>query len=91
MKTYTIPQYGITVTVGDNGAGVISSKLKSQLFDYEEGHCSGMVSSEKFVAEAQANALESFILALACQGYDISEPRFVTALQSSLEAIVNHS
>jgi hypothetical protein len=91
MKTYTIPQYGITVTVEDNGAGVISSNLKEQLYDYEEGHYSGMVSSEKVMAEAQAHALESFILALACQGYDVSEPRFVKALQSSLEAIVNNS
>jgi hypothetical protein len=55
MKTYTIPQYGITVKVED------------------------------------IKALESFILALACEGYDISEPKFVAALENSLEAITNHS
>ena len=87
MKTYTIPQYGITVTVGDNKAGEITSELKEQLMPNAE-ECTPDVIE---VAEAHTDALEAFILALACEGYDVSEPRFVTALQSSLEAIANNS
>lgn len=33
------------------------------------------------------DALESFILALACEGYDISEQRFARALQTCLYSI----
>ncbi|MBE3144541.1 MAG: hypothetical protein IMZ61_11550 [Planctomycetes bacterium] len=93
MKTYTIPQYEITVTVGDNGAGVISSELKNQLLQsfYILGADENDSGSQYYEGLARAHALESFILALACQGYDISEPKFIAALQSSLEAIVNNS
>ena len=84
MKTYTIPQYGITVTITDSGVGRIESKLKEQLFGDIK-----MAFFHDSVAEEQAEVLESFILALACEGYDVSEPRFVKALQSSLEAIGN--
>lgn len=87
MKTYSIPQYGITVTVEDNRAGEITSELKKQLIDENEPG----TFNEIELGEAQADALEAFILALACEGYDISEPRFVKALQTSLEAIVNNS
>jgi aminoglycoside phosphotransferase len=96
MKTYSIPQYGITVTVEDNRAGEITSELKKQLIDHEDDFSTyitknGISAPQEAVAEAQADALEAFILALACEGYDISEPRFVKALQTSLEAIANNS
>ncbi len=60
-----------------NGVGTIKSDLKEQFCDSE--------------GQAQIDALESFILALACEGYDISEPRFARAIQSSLDAIANNS
>jgi len=38
-----------------------------------------------------ADALESFILALACAGVDVSTPVFVEALETALDAIENNS
>ena len=87
MKEYRIPQYGITVRVEDKiggKVGEIESRLKEQLIDPDPDQSNDS-------ANAQADAIESFILALACEGYDVSEPRFVYALQSSLEAITNNS
>lgn len=86
MKTYTIPQYGITVTIDDNGLGTIVSNLKEQL-------CDSAIQSHTVFYEsvAQVNALEAFILALACEGYDVGDLKFVHALQTTLDAITNNS
>lgn len=43
------------------------------------------------VGEAQADALEAFLLNLACEGVDISTPEFHRALDATLEAIANNS
>lgn len=88
MKTYSVPnpQYNIIVTIDDNGLGTIASGLKEHLCD------STLQSQQEFQESlAQANALEAFILALACEGYDVSELRFGHALQTTLDAITNNS
>lgn len=41
-------------------------------------------------AEASADALESFILALACEGYDVKDSAFICALEVATEAIANN-
>lgn len=93
MKTYTIPEFGITVetfqvpeTNSTKLHGVISSNLKKILVgndpipDDEPGHeIAGII-----------DAIESLILGHACAGLDISSPAYVEGLRSSLEAIGNH-
>lgn len=85
MKGYLIPHLPVSVTVNDDNSGTIESQLKEQLCDALHRSSPGYKH-----AAAQADALDSFILALACEGYDVSEQRFSRALQTSLYAIINH-
>ena len=75
MKTYTIPEFGITVTV-DGGAGTIESDLKRHMIG-DDGY---------EMIEDQVLALESLILGHACAGIDVAAPAYVQGLRSSLEA-----
>jgi len=83
MKTYTIPLYGITVHVGDNGSGTINSGLKEVLIGSEP-------SESDFEIHGAVQALESLILAHACAGLDISTPAYVTGIETCLEALANN-
>jgi hypothetical protein len=83
MKTYTFPEYGITVTV-DGQAGTIESKLKEQMFgDGDPRPCD-------FEINGAIDAIESMILGHACAGIDVASPAYAEGLRSSLEAITNH-
>jgi hypothetical protein len=84
MKTYTIPEFGITVRVMTNNgkrAGTIDSKLKDHLIgtDLEAGEYYAVV-----------DTLESLILAHGCAGLDISSPAYVKGLRTCLEACANN-
>jgi hypothetical protein len=86
MKTYTIPEFEITVQVMTNNgkpAGTIESELKK--------HFIGDGPSNDPELLAVVDALESLILAHACAGLDISSPAYVEGLRTSLEAIANHA
>ena len=87
-KTYTIPEFGITVTVhkgfGDGkDFGSIESELKKHLIGDEP-------TDYDLELEGAINALESLILAHACAGIDVASPAYIEGLRSSLEAITNH-
>ena len=87
MKTYTIPEFGITVQVvpgGSRNSASISSELRNHLVGSDlEGDTGELY--------AVVDALESLILAHACSGIDIGSPAYVEGLRTSLEAIANHS
>jgi hypothetical protein len=74
---YEIPEYGIAVTIKD-GAGVISSNLK----EHDNDPC--------IEYNAAMTGIESLLLALACEGVDITDPRFKRALQTTLEACADN-
>lgn len=76
---YMIPHYPISVTVNKDGVGTIKSDLKEQ---YEDKRLP--------MIGAQINAIESFILALACEGIDVSDSKFAAAIGTCLEAIENN-
>jgi hypothetical protein len=82
MKTYLIPEFGVTVTVL-NGAGTIESKLKEHLIG-------DTPTPNDFELIGAVDALEALILAHACAGIDVAAPAYVQGLRSSLEAIANH-
>lgn len=87
-KTYTIPEFGITVTVhkgfgtGKN-FGSIESELKKHLIGDEP-------TENDFELAGAVDALESLILAHACAEIDVASPAYVEGLRSCLEAIANH-
>ena len=92
MKTYTIPEFGITVQVvpgGSRNSASIESDLRKHLFGDPDPAMSDIYSDAE--EEAVVDALESLILAHACAGLDISSPAYVDGLRTSLEAIANHS
>ena len=84
MKTYSIPEFGITVQV-EGQAGTIESELKKHIIgeDADPSPCD-------FEINGAIDAIESLILAHACAGIDVSSPAYVEGLRSSLEAITNH-
>ena len=81
MKEYLIPHFDISVVVNEDGSGKITSNLKKMV-------CEASCPSEGDLAAV--DAIEAFILALACEGYDVSEQRFAAALRTSLDAIANN-
>ena len=52
----------------------------------------GEIKSElkKHISRKRADALESFLLALACEGVSIGDTRIVRALETCVESISNH-
>lgn len=83
MKTYTIPEFEISVTINPaTKGGVIESNLRKQFMLDDEP-----IDPE---AEASVNALEALILAHACAGLDVDSPAYVEGLGTAVEAIVNH-
>lgn len=44
---------------------------------------------EEHIGRVRADVLESFLLALACEGFDITDDRLQRALETSVEAIGN--
>ncbi len=73
--------------------GAISSSLKTSKFvpptDSERN--TGIESNEDHLAnaalEAATDTIESFVLACACAGIDIENPRFLEALQTTIDAV----
>lgn len=77
----TLLPFGITVT--DN---TLQSNIRKE-FEID-GVLNGVF--EESAGEASAEALESFLLALHCEGVDIHTPAFAKALQSSVTAVAEH-
>ena len=74
----------ITLQLDERGGGTSSSTLHITEAD------------EDFRAEYQANynasidGLESLVLAHACAGINVEDPRYVAGIATALEAISNH-
>lgn len=72
--------FGISLKVEDDGSsGGISSGL-AQCFSDEDGYV-----DEK--GQAAADAIESFLLAMACNGVDLSQAEIVSALETAVDSI----
>jgi hypothetical protein len=90
MKTFEIPEFGITVKVTSfktpglcNGAGTIESKLKEHLVGDNPG-------PNDFELIGAGHAIESLILAHACSGLDVAAPAYVEGIRASIDALGNH-
>lgn len=79
MKTIELPSYGIRVTLRTSDDGAVEGEIESDLWDPadSENHC------------IAAATLESFILSCACAGVDIEAPAFLTAIDTTVDALVN--
>jgi hypothetical protein len=84
-ETYRLP-YGIEVQC-DAGGGSLSSSLAQEFIDESEPDDTGL---EIARGEAAADAIESLILAMASEGYDVSSGAFVRALDTSVHQIAEH-
>jgi hypothetical protein len=85
MKTYSIPEFGITVQVvpgGSRNGASIESRLKE--------HLVGDDPTNDPELEAVVNTIESMVLGHASAGIDVASPAYVEGLRSSLEAIANN-
>jgi hypothetical protein len=80
MRTYEIPEYGITVTVSTSTRGTIVSELSKELAP----------DGDDLEGKASADALEALILAHACAGMDVSLDSYVHGLRTAVEAIANN-
>jgi hypothetical protein len=91
IKTYTIPEYGITVRVFNGGNGEIVSELKDQFVDGNEREMvvAGILEPDR-EALAMVDAIEALILGHACSGIDIESKAYLTGLRSALDACANH-
>jgi hypothetical protein len=85
-KTYTIPQYGITVEVSPAGGGSIQSGLTECLMGTRDSVATGDDDSLR----GAIDALEALILGHACAGIDIDAPEYVKGLSDALAAIADN-
>jgi hypothetical protein len=95
-KTYTIEEFGIVVEVEDGG-GSINSNLKesrpalSSVDDSLEGIAEfGQECREIDEYNSMMDAIESMILAHACEGIDVSSEAYVNGLRTAVEACGNN-
>jgi hypothetical protein len=78
MKTIKLPSYGITVVFDPEvGSGTITSE---GLHEKGEGR----------VLKAAIDTLEAFVLAAACAGIDIKSPKFLEAIETTVDGIFNN-
>lgn len=68
--------FGIVVALGENGAGSIRSNLK------EDGP-----SANVEAWNTAMDAIESMVLAHACAGIDIENPRYLQGIETAVLAI----
>lgn len=84
MSTTQLP-YNIRVTVIEGGGSVSSALRKAGVLHDQHDD------AETFAAaQGGANMLESFLLALACEGVDVQTPQFAAALETAVVAFNNH-
>ena len=75
-KTARLPCYGIVVKYDEKaGGGMITSRL----------HAKG----ERKSLGAALDAVESFILAAACAGVNVTSPAFVEAVETTVDKVSN--
>lgn len=67
----------------NNTGGSVSSDLHASPQPADE------TDQAYFAYEGGVDVLESFLLALACAGIDVQEPRFCEALQTTIDAMGN--
>ena len=72
--TITLPCFGITIELIDNGGKIIS--------DLKDG-------SEDAELVAAMDAIESLILAHACAGVDVADPAYVEGVETAVETCWN--
>lgn len=77
-KTFNL-DYGIRIEVAA-GSGHITSELRTEFDDPDHPD----------QASPHADALESFLCALACEGIDLDDSRVTRALNTTVEAIANN-
>ncbi|MFA5311736.1 MAG: hypothetical protein WC375_00290 [Methanomassiliicoccales archaeon] len=79
MKRYEIPEFDIVVDVDEVGK---SGKISSGLHDID-----AELNPER---DASIDGIESFLLAMACEGIDISSVQIVNCVRTAVEACENH-
>jgi hypothetical protein len=75
--------YGLVIITNNAGAGqIVESKLTEKLVDENSASSSGR-------ASGAVEGIERLLLALACEGVNISDPRFAPALETTVEQLAN--
>lgn len=77
-KTISIEEFGIVILL-DNGGGRIIDGLRPTA-RWRKDYVDGMI-----------DGFERFLLALACEGYNIASPEFKRAIETVVDAIDNES
>jgi hypothetical protein len=84
MKTYTIEEFGIIVDVED-GYGEVNSELHEH---NETPSTDGWLDEQTY--NSMMDAIESLVLAHACEGIDVSSEAYVNGLRTAVEACGNN-
>jgi hypothetical protein len=74
--------FGLSIIIYPSGDGALVGSLLAQLQD------AGDSPNDKAPAAAAA-AMESLLLALACEGCELEAPRLKAAIETAVEAVAN--
>lgn len=84
MKKIKLPIYDIVVETDGKGSGTITSVLKD-----DNVLASNEPDPDAYAYNAAMDAVESMILSCACAGIDIKASAFITAVQTTVDAVGN--
>lgn len=99
MAKYTIdmPDSEITIETDENGGSVsiprfdgVNAHPEDILVDLEETGTTSIQDVESALYHAAIDTLESFLLALACAGYDMNDSKMKEAIQTTIDSIDNN-
>ena len=89
MKRQVFEISGLIITV-DNGNGYLSGTLKETCPDCDSESCKDDCNDPFTDYNSAMDGIESFLLAMACQGVKLDNKRIIRALQDTLEACANN-
>jgi hypothetical protein len=75
--------FGIKIRAANGGGAIVSNLLDQFVLEDDD-------EETKEKAETASDALESFLLAMACEGVDLTSPRIKAALKNAVESIANN-
>jgi len=90
-RTIDLGCFGIILNLDEKVNGSVSGSITSDLHaQFADNTTDADFSMNYGVSDAAADALESFILALACQDIDIKSPDFLCAIETAVLSIGNN-
>lgn len=93
LDSYTIPELDITVDIFQSPSGTLCGSVVIPRNDETRDNSLDVIAGEEgdiCYYDAAIDGVESLLLALVCEGYDLREERIKKAIITTLDSISNN-